>query len=762
MAAHCHQDAPMNELVANILGSRCPYNTLGITTEANLAEVKSAYRRLCLLFHPDKSVLPCQLASEIFQVLHKAYDDVVRQQKHVDERPAFEKGDLWCQFYTDPVVSTEARAYAAPASATGGSLRPTQNPRQGGLWGSARCPATSAWSRQNAASAPTAHAEAMAESVDADEAQHEDEPSLEDDPAASAGGKGLVAADATIPVGKRRRRATDNSKQHQPMVASSECGLGGLLQRRDVAVGLGGHFVPRERGLEPASMKSPGLENIGPIFVRKQAAKDARGTRQRTPESSADMMQGPQPGNAWARRPVFSAVVRQALYPSLFAGYQPRNAVAAASMGGDQERLRTFAEHVPVRFCTDGDTPDFTSGQGADDRMTPPSTGIERACSSSDMEENIWGVSQTAARNMAATNTCISGLQPAVRALRNQSPEAQPLASQEKDATMARRKVTSASAEPEPPRLPIRNDADVIGNVGYKRRAAQRLSRRDRELVDGMHTGAPSVLLTTVETAAARQDSLVPAFCAAPVPCAAMVPLSLGLQASACDASKATSPIPSFRFYEPRDQCTVLPPNCSLSKCSLVTDEVTQLLATRSLPSLPLKAVDAACPGDGRESGGVSQQQFECTNYRGSGHGSAVVHDAIGSNNRDEDAPECDVPPWEFKFNENGEDAEPDDAWWHEPIAGGDDGNRLAGIASDRMHRSDGVETGVTNTLDMFLEQVQETGELQAKRVGQARLRNVHRIVMRGRHGKGRRGGARQTIGRRTGGRSVVRGKGAP
>ncbi|GLI66533.1 hypothetical protein VaNZ11_010409 [Volvox africanus] len=783
MAADCHQDAPMNELVANILGSGCPYNALGLTTDANLAEVKSAYRRLCLLFHPDKSILPCQLASEIFQVLRKAYGDVIQQQKHIHERSAFDKGDLWCQFFTDAVVSTEAGAYAAPASATGGSLRPTHTPRQGGLWGSARCPVTSAWSRQNVACAPTARAEATAESVDADEAQNEDEPRVEDDPAPIAERKGFGSVDATIPVGKRRRWSTDNSKQHRVLVASSGSSLGGSLQRRGVVVGLEGHFVPRGRGSEPASMKSPGLENTGHIFVQKQAAEDARGERQITPEPSADLMQGPQTGNAWARRPVFSAVVRQASYPSLFAGYQPRNAVSAASMGGDQERLRTFVGHVPACFCTDVDTPDFTSGKGGDDRMTPPFTGDERTCSSSGMEEDIWDVPQTAAQKMAATNICKSGSQPAIGALRNQFPEAaaQPLAGQTKDATMGKRKCTSASAEPEPLRLPVSNDVDVIDNVAYKRRAAQRFSRRDRELVDDMRTGAPSVLLTTVGTAAAQPDSLVsPSFCSATVPCAGMAPLSLGLQPDACDVLKATSAIPSSRFYALRGQRTGLPPSYSLPKCSHVAHVVTQSIATRSLP---LKAVDAACPGDGHEGGVGSQQRFEYTKHRKSGQGSAVVCNArrydeemsfendavrplslggtgecaVGSNGWDESVPECDVPTWEFELNENGEDADADDAWWHEPIAGADDGNRLPDIATERMHRSNGMETGTTHNLEMFLEQVQENGELQAQRVGQARLWNVHRIVMRGRRGKGRRGGA---SGRRTGGSSTLLGKG--
>ncbi|GIM16190.1 hypothetical protein Vretimale_18860, partial [Volvox reticuliferus] len=801
MAAFGYQDAPLNELAANILGSRCPYNALGLTTDANLAEVKSAYRRLCLTFHPDKSVLPCQLASEVFQALQKAYADVEQHLKHVHQLSALDKGDLWCQFYTAPAVSSEAGAYVAPTSAVGGPMRPAHAPRQGSLWGSARGPVTSAWSRQNTASAPTAHAEAKAASVDVDGAQHGDKPHVGDIPAPNVERKGLgaaaappsqpharrrvaraamqpephahcnnrrahkpaadsstAAADTMIPAGKRRCVAAEKSKQHQAVVAPSESSSSEFLQRRGVSKGLEGHVVPGERGSRPSSMKSPGHEYPGNIFIRKQIGKDATAGPQQASEPNSELVQGPQPGNAWARRPIFSAVVRQALYPSFIAKDQLQSTAAAASMGnGDKKRLRTFAEHTPERFCTEGGTPGSASWQGAaDDRMTPPSTSNKHACSSSGTEEDLWDVPQVvAARSMAATN----GLQPAAGALWNQSPAAaaHPLASQAKDATTERRKCTSASAETEPPRVPIRDVVDVTGNVAITRRGDKWLPRQDGDLVDGMHPGVTSVLHTTVGTAAPQPNSLAPAsFCAATVPCVGTSSLSLGLQPNACDMPSAPSVIPSSRFYE-------------VPTRTFAAHVVTQPLATRSSHW----SRDAACPGDGHESGDRSQQQLEYMEHRTSGHGSGLAHGAdgydeerslkvddadgplassstgkcaVGSDALDE--PEFDVPP--CQFNENGDDAEPD--WWHdEPIAG-NDGTWLPGVASEQLLQRDGLETAGTHGLDMFLEQVQQGRELQAQRTGQARLRNVHRIVLRGCRGKGRRGGASCTASRCTGG----------
>ena len=48
------------------------YQTLGVTYTASHAEIKRAYRRLAVLYHPDKNRDPA--AESIFKKINEAYD----------------------------------------------------------------------------------------------------------------------------------------------------------------------------------------------------------------------------------------------------------------------------------------------------------------------------------------------------------------------------------------------------------------------------------------------------------------------------------------------------------------------------------------------------------------------------------------------------------------------------------------------------------------------------------------------------------------
>lgn len=49
-----------------------PYKILGVETGATEAQIKSAYRKLSLKFHPDKN--PAPEAAALFTDISKAYD----------------------------------------------------------------------------------------------------------------------------------------------------------------------------------------------------------------------------------------------------------------------------------------------------------------------------------------------------------------------------------------------------------------------------------------------------------------------------------------------------------------------------------------------------------------------------------------------------------------------------------------------------------------------------------------------------------------
>ena len=55
------------------------YQTLGVTESVNADELKKAYRKLVLKFHPDKTNMAPELAAEKFQQVQEAYDYIRAQ-----------------------------------------------------------------------------------------------------------------------------------------------------------------------------------------------------------------------------------------------------------------------------------------------------------------------------------------------------------------------------------------------------------------------------------------------------------------------------------------------------------------------------------------------------------------------------------------------------------------------------------------------------------------------------------------------------------
>ncbi|KAG0575550.1 hypothetical protein KC19_5G012100 [Ceratodon purpureus] len=56
----------------------CRY--LGVSSNAELEEIKSAYRRLSKLYHPDSTQLPLEIAAQKFMRLKDAYDTLSNQE----------------------------------------------------------------------------------------------------------------------------------------------------------------------------------------------------------------------------------------------------------------------------------------------------------------------------------------------------------------------------------------------------------------------------------------------------------------------------------------------------------------------------------------------------------------------------------------------------------------------------------------------------------------------------------------------------------
>lgn len=58
----------------NEIKMKCHYEILNIVKEASASEIKKAYRRLALQWHPDKNLENLQEAKEQFQLVQNAYE----------------------------------------------------------------------------------------------------------------------------------------------------------------------------------------------------------------------------------------------------------------------------------------------------------------------------------------------------------------------------------------------------------------------------------------------------------------------------------------------------------------------------------------------------------------------------------------------------------------------------------------------------------------------------------------------------------------
>lgn len=53
---------------------KCHYEVLSVAKEASSSEIKKAYRKLALQWHPDKNLDNLQEAKEQFQLVQNAYE----------------------------------------------------------------------------------------------------------------------------------------------------------------------------------------------------------------------------------------------------------------------------------------------------------------------------------------------------------------------------------------------------------------------------------------------------------------------------------------------------------------------------------------------------------------------------------------------------------------------------------------------------------------------------------------------------------------
>lgn len=53
---------------------RCHYEVLGVSRDATDEDLKKAYRKLALKWHPDKNIDNAEVAKENFQLVQQAYE----------------------------------------------------------------------------------------------------------------------------------------------------------------------------------------------------------------------------------------------------------------------------------------------------------------------------------------------------------------------------------------------------------------------------------------------------------------------------------------------------------------------------------------------------------------------------------------------------------------------------------------------------------------------------------------------------------------
>lgn len=80
---------------------KCHYEVLCLAKEATAAEIKKAYRRLALQWHPDKNLDNSQEAKEQFQLVQNAYEVLSDPQERA-----------WWAYFVSPVYISDANEVA--------------------------------------------------------------------------------------------------------------------------------------------------------------------------------------------------------------------------------------------------------------------------------------------------------------------------------------------------------------------------------------------------------------------------------------------------------------------------------------------------------------------------------------------------------------------------------------------------------------------------------------------------------------------------
>ncbi|EEB18675.1 conserved hypothetical protein [Pediculus humanus corporis] len=80
---------------------KCYYELLGVSRDANDDELKKAYKKLALKWHPDKNVDNEEVAKETFQLVQQAYELMICIIKYDNHREAILKGGLGSDYKDD-------------------------------------------------------------------------------------------------------------------------------------------------------------------------------------------------------------------------------------------------------------------------------------------------------------------------------------------------------------------------------------------------------------------------------------------------------------------------------------------------------------------------------------------------------------------------------------------------------------------------------------------------------------------------------------
>ncbi|EFJ40340.1 hypothetical protein VOLCADRAFT_99876 [Volvox carteri f. nagariensis] len=562
--------------------------------------------------------------------------------------------------------------------------------------------------------------------------------------------------------------------------------VGMLLQRRRVTGLQRRPADPVVAGSGTSSGKCAGLGYSAHSALQDLDDGEDGGMQQPASDPNIAAFQGPQPGNMWARRPVFAATARQVAYAPLPAETGkmcrddwPRGSVAAYSDGGGgaQTRARragTPSERLQAGCSTDSELSGSTCSQSSDDSVpSPSSTGKGYYSSSSDSEEDREGAIQRPKRPATAVHR---------HALETMA-QVRPCPPRKEFAPISTRPTTSlrgdVSKAPTPPMGIKVDDEQSTGGLEQpvvpraelqplRRRGSsatgvrgdstfglrsQGPPRQDGDSAVNAPPGATKPWLIAVsrrgaDVAGPSADSSFPPAAAADSPdfTASLSFTACGAEQqgrsqqpgtysdrerSRCDAPRVTV-ITGSRFYASRTQCALSPSFFLQSGRACMTGDTPdgevhrQPLVVEG--STPAKICGISCPGNGYESCDHGQRQPKYKEAGGS-FPDAHVHEWEATARPDVllDTMQSEVDIAGMKAlgqtggaegdfdSYNGDvdgDAEPDDAWWTEPIGGCGDSKDLDDVIPDRGR---GAEAAEAQTLEIFLKQARRVCEFSGE-----------------------------------------------